>query len=191
MVRMGARTRRVGTLMDITAQAQVFLRNSAFRTRELKGDDALRVFFENSSLIGFLYVFESSKDLISNWEKYQATTINKYSAALRRTGNKASNVYSVFLTHDEANAETERRIANIEEDLTQTRKIARAKVRDRDDLRDALLPLLGISVRPVIEDSDFQERLRSKLRDISDEALGGFLGEASPAEIVQILAEEL
>ena len=46
------------------------------------------------------------------------------------------------------------RYAEIEEDLTGTRKIARSGIRDSSDLRAALLPLLPLQSAPKLEAVD-------------------------------------
>ena len=53
-------------------------------------------------LIGFAHVFESTAAL--PWEGDQAAVLKQYNVALRNAGDKAWNVYSIFLTDDALSA---------------------------------------------------------------------------------------
>jgi outer membrane protein TolC len=96
-------------------------------------------------------------------------------------------VYSVFLTEEQAQQRT---VERIEEDFALTRKIARAGVRTQDDLERTLLPLTAIRAQPLISETDFEDRLRARLKDVSPSVLAAFLGTAPPEEVARILAEK-
>ena len=78
-------------------------------------------------------------------------------------------------------------IERIEEDFSLTRKIARAFITTPDDVEKALLPLLSIRSKPLLGASNFETRLRTRLKDISPDAVTSFLSETTPAEIARIL----
>ena len=81
-----------------------------------------------------------------------------------------------------------REIERIEEDFSLTRKIARASITTPDDVENALLPLLPLRSKPVLgAPSNFETRLRTRLKDVPADAVTAFLSETSPAEIARIL----
>ena len=171
---------------DIATWVEVTLRDAGFDTwtSELQ---AVTV-FENPSIIGFLHVFESSMELLAEWKQRQGMVLRRHAARLRSAGEKSWNVYSVFLTSDEA-PELEAKVERLEEDFELTRKIARSSIATMADVESALLPLVGIRAHPLLDDTDIAQRLRSRLDEIPDLAVSAFLGEADPAAVAQILGE--
>jgi hypothetical protein len=174
--------------MDISTQAEIDLREADYETWTWSGGMVPVVCFENQATIGFLHVFLSADKLLADWEQAQKVVLSRYTAALRSAGAKAWNVYSVFLTH-EVSPTLVRRIERIEEDFTMARKIARVGIKTNEDLIGALLPLLPVRAQPSIGKTDYEERLRSRLQDVPDEALEAFLGRVSPIDVARILEE--
>jgi outer membrane protein TolC len=115
--------------------------------------------------------------------------LSRHSASLRAAGAKAWNVYSVFLAEEKALTKR-REVERIEENFTLTRKIARAGVRTQDDVERALLPLAAVKAQPILSDTDFEDRLRTRLKDVSADVLTAFLGSASAEEVARMLAEK-
>jgi hypothetical protein len=105
---------------------------------------------------------------------------------LRAAGAKAWNVYSVFLTAEQPSYR-QRAIERIEEDFALTRKIARAAIRTTDDLESALLPLTAVKAQPSLADANFEARLRTRLKDVPQDALTAFLRETKADEVARIL----
>jgi len=175
--------------MDIATQAEIVLRGAGYETWSGAGILPAVTCFENAALIGFIHVFSSSDDLLANWEDAQKAVLSRYSTALRAAGAKAWNVYSVFLAKDQAPT-LKRAIEKIEENFTLTRKIARGGVRTQDDVEHVLLPLTAIKAQPMFSDTDFQDRLCARLRDVSPDMLTAFLGAASPEQVATILGEK-
>jgi hypothetical protein len=176
--------------MDIEIQTEILLRESGYETWTWTGATPAVICFENAALIGFVHVFQSANDLLMRWQEVQNTVLSYHGAALRAAGAKAWNVYSVFLTEEQAPTQ-QRAVERIEEDFALTRKIARASVRTKDDLERTLLPLITLRAQPLISDTDFEDRLRARLKDVSPDALTAFLGAASPDEVARILADKL
>jgi len=145
--------------------------------------------FENAALIGFVHVFPSADELLARWEAAQQSVLARHSAALRAAGAKAWNVYSVFLAEEQAPSQ-QRAVERIEENFALTRKIARAGVRTQDDVERALLPLTAVKAQPILSDTDFQDRLRARLNDVSPDVLTAFLGATSAEEVAKILVEK-
>jgi hypothetical protein len=172
--------------MDITLQAEIILRRAGYETWPWTATSPAVICFENAMTIGFIHLFESAEALLNGWRARQQTILSRHAAALRLAGGKAWNVYSIFLTDEQAPTH-QRAIQRIEEDFALTRKIARTAIRTPEDIERALLPLTAVRAQPMLSKSDFEIRLRSRLKEVSPEAVTAFLGEASAAEVARIL----
>lgn len=174
--------------MDIFIQAQIVLRDAGYDTWSWTGSAPSVVCFENQTLIGFIQAFDSAASLLEKWESNQQAVLARHSAALRTAGTKAWNVYSIFLTAEQA-PQRQRAVERIEEDFTLTRKIARTSVRTPQDVERALLPLIGVRAQPLLGDANFEVRLRTRLKDIRADALTAFLGSIKADEVARILGD--
>lgn len=172
--------------MDIFTQAEILLRDAKYKTWTLTGSTGPVTCFENAALMGFVHVFDTADALLTAWQGNQQVALARYAASLRSAGAKAWNVYSVFLTSDQ-DARRGHEIERIEEDFSLTRKIARASITIPDDVEKALLPLLPIRSKPLLGASNFETRLRTRLKDIPPDAVTAFLNETTPAEVARIL----
>jgi alkanesulfonate monooxygenase SsuD/methylene tetrahydromethanopterin reductase-like flavin-dependent oxidoreductase (luciferase family) len=172
--------------MDILTQAEILLRDAQYETWTWTGSAGPVTCFENAALMGFVHVFDHADGLLTAWKENQQAALARHAASLRGAGTKAWNVYSVFLTPDQ-DAHRGRQIERIEEDFSLTRKIARASITTADDVEKALLPLLSIRSKPLLGASNFETRLRTRLKDIPPDAVTAFLNETTPAEIARIL----
>ena len=172
--------------MDTATQAEIILREAGYDTWLWTGASPAVTCFENAALIGFVHVFASAEELLASWETAQQAVLSRHTVALRAAGAKAWNVYSVFLTAEQASPQ-QRAIERIEEDFSLTRKIARTAVRTPDDLELALLPLTSVKAQPLLGDANFEARLRSRLKEVPPDALTAFLGETKADEVARIL----
>ncbi|AYC32990.1 hypothetical protein D3880_11690 [Pseudomonas cavernae] len=172
--------------MDIFTQAEILLRDAQYETWTWSGSTGPVTCFESAALMGFVHVFGTADTLLSTWRANQQVALTRHAASLRGAGAKAWNVYSVFLTPDQ-DARRGREIERIEEDFSLTRKIARASIATADDVEKALLPLLSLRSKPLLAASNFETRLRTRLKDIPPEAVTAFLKETTPAEVARIL----
>jgi hypothetical protein len=172
--------------MDIFTQAEILLRDAQYETWTWTGSTGPVTCFENVALMGFVHVFDTADTLLTAWKENQQFALARHAALLRGAGAKAWNVYSVFLTPDH-DVHREREIERIEEDFSLTRKIARASITTTDDVEKALLPLLSIRSKPLLGASNFETRLRTRLKDIPPDAVTAFLNETTPAEVARIL----
>lgn len=173
--------------MDIFTQAEILLRDAQYETWTWTGSAGPVTCFENAALIGFVHVFSTADTLLCTWRASQEMALARHAASLRAAGAKAWNVYSVFLTPDQ-DALRAREIERIEEDFSLTRKIARTSISTTDDVEKALLPLLYLRFKPLLGVSNFETRLRTRLKDISPEAVTAFVSnETTPAEVARIL----
>jgi hypothetical protein len=174
--------------MDIGMQAEVVLRQAGYETWPWLSGPTPAVCFENEAVVGFLHAFDTGEALLAGWRGAQDAALARYAPALRIAGDKAWNVYSVFLTSG-ASPELKREIEMIEEDFSMTRKIAHAGIQSAADLTRALLPLLPLISQPTIMDADYDARLRDRLKDVPFDAITAFLGPIEPAEVARILAD--
>jgi hypothetical protein len=174
--------------MDILNQAEIALRQAAYETWHWSGGRVPVTCFENLSLLGFLHVFPSAQSLLSGWEDAQRVALSRFAPALRQSGAKAWNVYSVFLTEATA-PELSKAIEQIEEDFTLTRKIARCGIQSSTELQQSLLSLLPILSQPKLDQADFDERLFSRLKDMPSNAVSAFIGTVTPRDIAEILKD--
>jgi len=170
--------------MDIATQAEIVLRGAGYETWSWTGVSPAVTCFENAALIGFIHVFPTADELLARWEAAQQVVLTRHSAALRMAGAKAWNVYSVFLA-EECSANQLRAVERIEENFALTRKIARAGVHTVIDVEKALQPLTAIRAQPALSNSDFQDRLRARLEEVSSDVLAAFLGTSSAEEVAE------
>jgi hypothetical protein len=172
--------------MDIQTQAEIVLRDAQYETWTWTGSTAPVTCFESAALMGFVYVFETASILLEGWKASQQSALARHAPSLRAAGSKAWNVYSVFLTSDPTPLHT-RAIERIEEDFSLTRKIARASVTTPDEVERALLPLISIRSKPLLGASNFESRLRSRLKDVPHDAVTAFLNDTPSIEVARIL----
>jgi hypothetical protein len=172
--------------MDIATQAEIVLRGAGYDTWSWTGVSPAVTCFENAALIGFLHVFESAETLLTTWEAKQQVVLARHAASLRVAGAKAWNVYSIFLTAESVPLR-HKTIERIEEDFNLTRKIARPAIRTPDDLERVLLPLIAVKAQPMLGAANFEARLRSRLKEITPEAVTAFLNETTADEVARIL----
>jgi hypothetical protein len=114
-------------LMDILTQAEIILREAKYETWRWSGGPVPAMCFEDQSLMGFLHTFQSADALLQSWEKAQQISMAYHARTLRSAGDKAWNVYSVFLA-ERGSDKLNRRLDQIEEDFSLARKIARASI---------------------------------------------------------------
>lgn len=172
--------------MDILTQTEICLRNARYDTRAFSTPYGSVTCFESNAILGFVHVFETAIELLQEWQMRQKNVLTRHAISLRGAGTKAWNVYSVFLTSERAPSLT-RPIERIEEDFTLTRKIARTSVISPDDVERSLLPLTAIGSQPLLGASNFEQRLRARLKDVPVEAVTAFLNEIPATEVARIL----
>jgi hypothetical protein len=178
-------------MIDLLSSVQVLLREAAFDTRLVSVERTSVLRFEDDSLMGFTFVFESAREILNRWRTLEMVLLTKYAASFRAAGDKAWNVYSVFLCASTASSPAEEReIHWIEEDLEYTRKLAACGVETRDDLSRVLLPILPLQYQPQLFTEDTTARLNRRIQDIAPQAAGVYLDEeVSPAEVARLLGD--
>ena len=146
--------------------------------------------FEDLSVMGFVFDFPDARAIIDGWRSTEAAMIARYAHAFRRAGEKAWNVYCVFLTEAEATKDERRLLRVIEEDLEQTRKLTGTSQTDEESVARALLPILPIMSRPQLGTFDAEERLARRLDALSPGVSDLLLDKSvTPIQVLQHLSE--
>lgn len=172
--------------MDIGTHSEIILREAGYDTWAWTGASPPVICFENATLAGFIHIFGSAEDLLTSWEAAQQRILARHAPALRAAGNKAWNVYSVFLTSEFSPA-LQWEIEKLEEDFTLTRKIARTAIQSVEDLAVVLMPLAPIKSQPLLENAAVADRLRTRAKEVPVQALEAFLANVEPEDVAEIL----
>lgn len=176
--------------MNLFPDVQLALRAAGYDARPAIVEGTAVLGFEDASLIGFVHEFPGVESLFAEWRDAEARVLRAFSDRLRAAGDKAWNVYTVLLTAGLATPEAEQRLLTIEEDLSMTRKLARAHV-TTDSLSAVLLPLLPLQPNLVSNVDDFESRVRVKLASVaSANVAAALLGSAEPDALARIALAE-
>ena len=179
--------------MDLKSQLQIILQEANYQTWLASVDELDAIGFEDEAVMGFACIFDTAEALLQRWRAVETILLTTHAPSLQRAGEKAWNVYSVFLSVEKANDIQTREVRWIEEDQERTRKIAACGVTAREDLAMALLPLLPLQYQPVLDDEDFDltRRLRKRIVDIAPAAaIAALDDEISPTEVVRLFGVE-
>lgn len=175
-------------MIEVFSALHLVLREAGFTTHLASLNGSSIVCFEDDVLTGFGYVFADPGSLLARWKSTEMSILRRYAPSLRAAGEKAWNVYCVFLCSLGGDPDQDRQVHWIEEDLEQTRKIAACGLASREDLVRALLPILPLQYQPVLGPEDVSERLHARIRTISPNASTIVLDDSvSPAEVVRLL----
>ena len=161
--------------------------NDGYRIGELQAPDGPVVIFENATVLGFVFFYSDSAALLSNWRKDSEQIVRAAQFRLRQAGAKAWNAYTVFLAVEQTSPNDAVMLRAIEEDLGGTRKIARTGVKNREELRRALLPLLAIQNAPSLESIDMGKEIRLRTSELPDDLVDGFIGDVPNSLMARLL----
>ena len=177
-------------MIDVLSTLQVLLREGGFSTRLTSIDRSPIVCFEDDTLLGFGCVFEDPVGLLERWKTMEMALLKRFAPSVRTAGEKAWNVYLLFLCGPPADPSQYRQVRWIEEDLDRTRKLAACGLASREDLLRAILPILPLQHQPILRAEDVTERLKTRIRTISPTAPHVVLDQSvSFEEVVRILGE--
>jgi hypothetical protein len=168
--------------VDIFTQAK-------FKTLRNKFDLQEVVLFEDDTILGFLFAYDTLKELIENWETDMNGIVTANQFGLRRAAQKAWNTYAIFLTREQANYAGISTLSGIEENLAGTRKIARAGIVDNTNLEAALLSLLPIQSAPILEAVDFVAEIRHRTPELDGRAFEAFASSVDASIVLQAFEE--
>ena len=178
-------------MIDVLSTLQVVLREAGFTTRLASIDRSSIVCFEDDAVMGFGCIFENPVSLLAQWRTMEMSLLRGYAPSMRAAGEKAWNVYCLFLCGAVAGPTQNREVRWIEDDMDRTRKVAACGLASREDLLRALLPILPLQYQPVLRAEDVTERLHTRVRTIAPRASRIVLDETVlPAEVVRLLGEQ-
>lgn len=168
--------------MSTTAQdARSILEGANYRTLFPK-PDAKSFYFEDSTVLGVLYVVESVAALIDDWEQLQDTFLRSNAHRLAVSPHKAWNCYTVLLTTQAPGKVESGQLFNIEENFRATRKIARGGLKSRSDIEVAIAPLLPLRRLLSLHSDDVKSTLMTRLGG-SGNPISGVLKDLDPKQI--------
>jgi hypothetical protein len=175
-------------MIDILSMMQILLQEASFTAHLTTIDRSSVVHFEDDTLMGFGCVFDDPEALLREWKNVEKSFLVRYAPGLRAAGDKAWNVYCVFLCGSTGDPVQDRQVRWIEEDLNRTRKIGACGIVNRDDVIRALLPILPLQYQAVLRTEDVTERLKRRILSIAPRAAEIALDEnVSVAEVVPLL----
>lgn len=162
-------------MIDLLTTSLALLRENLYATRLTQWGKDTVVMFEDESVLGFVFTFESPENLIGGWRAAETAFLRAEAVRFRAAGDKAWNVYCVLLSNGPGDAAQIRQIGWIEEDLERTRKIAACNVASRSELTQALLPLFRLQQRPLLQSETFETRLHRRVAKIAPHAAAAVL----------------
>jgi hypothetical protein len=177
-------------MIDILSSSAHLLSEAGFSVQPVSVGGRAALVFEDATVLGFLLVYDTPSKLIELWARDADIAVASYQFGLRRAGQKAWNTYLVLLASSAPDYARSIRLSAIEEDLTGTRKLARANIADIADLRAALLPLLPLQSAPMLEPVDIGSEIRQRATELTSRAVDAFLSMANDAIVMQILEEQ-
>jgi hypothetical protein len=176
-------------MTNILTSLQSLLLDAGFETRLAAMDRIPVLTFEDDVLMGFACVFEQASAMTMDWKATELQLLRRYAPSFRVAGDKAWNVYSVFLCSEPLPPAQKREVRWIEEDLEHTRKIAASGIQTREDLVQALLPVLPLQFQPVLQPEDMAQRLHKRVQAITPLAAEAVMGEVPPGDVARLLGE--
>lgn len=177
-------------MSDLLVLGSEVLRSFGYSVMTFEHEGRTAACFEDETTLGFVFTYTDADALLSMWAPDMAKATARQSLALRRSGQKAWNVYAIFLGGGSANEADAMRLSFIEEDLTATRKIARAGLKDSSDVREALLTLIPLQNAPLLEAVDMPEEIRLRASELPARVLDAFLSDSDESVVLQVLEEE-
>ena len=97
-------------MTEVLSTVQVVMQGANYRTWEVSGSRIATVGFEDEATMGFVSAFDSPRQMVDGWREVEATMLARYAPQFREAGDKAWNVYSVFVTEARASEEERREV---------------------------------------------------------------------------------
>jgi hypothetical protein len=178
-------------VIELLEECRRLLSEAAIATSVTETNRVTVLAFEGVTVLGFVIAYHDSAELLDRWYADSAALIADNQLSLRRAQAKAWNTYMVLLADTSASSpEQSIALRALEEDLIGTRKIARAGIKSREDLRSALLPLLPIQNAPRLEAVDMVTEIDLRTTELSERIRQAFLSGVPESVIAQVLEEE-
>ena len=177
-------------MINILQEAESILLEAKYNVVPFIEDRKEYLAFENNALFGFIQYYNNCEELLSSWREEKDKLLRKYTPQLRIAGPKAWNVYTILVTPDNATEIQFHAFQDIEEDLTETRKIARSNLETADDIRAALLSLLPFAYIPSLPPLNIRAEITMRAQELPVAALNAFLSDKELGEVAKLLEEE-
>jgi len=176
--------------MDILNEAETILHAARYITSRASDDDAV-MYFEDETLYGFIRVCDTVEEILDNWEKEQDSFLHQNASNLAPSP-KTWNAYSIFLTASAASTDAiKAELRRIEEDFRATRKIVGWNLQGAADVNHCLLPLLPIKNVVTLVGEDLQERLKTRLDNLTADQAAALFGDMSAQSFINLLLHPL
>jgi len=176
-------------MKDVLKEAKSILLEAKYNVSSFSQDGRDFLAFENSSLFGFVQAYNTIEELLDLWHDDKDKLLRKYTPQLRVAGPKAWNVYTVLVTSEKATDIQLHLLQDIEEDLSETRKIVRSNIETRDDVRASFLSLLPFAYIPSLPPLDIRAEITMRAQELPRAALNAFLSDNDLAEVAELLEE--
>jgi hypothetical protein len=176
--------------MNLIEECRDLLAEASIESRTMLMREPGHLVFESNTILGFVFVYSTATELFSCWERDAALAIESYQLPLRRAGRKAWNTYVILLAASEATHVEAVKLSSLEEDLRGTRKIARAGVKDAEQMRIALLQLLPIQNSPRLESVDMASEIRLRTTELPAHLVDAFLSGADENVVAQVFESQ-
>ena len=132
-------------------------------------DSTSPLYFEDSVVVGAIYLLDSTVNLESSWERLQESFFSRYAPDLRNAGQKSLNVILVFLVTEEKETALSE---SLDYNFVASRKIVRTGIK-LGTLLSALTPLAPLLSKSTLTLEDPLQILKDRLefKDIEMEAV--------------------
>jgi hypothetical protein len=178
-------------MSEMIPTVQIVLEEAGYAVWLSPIDQETAVCFEDEAVMGFVCVLAEPQRLLSRWRSIESALLARHASRFRTAEDKAWNVYSIFLCPKQGTEEETTEIRRIDEDLERTRKIGACGLAGKADIVSALLPILPIQYRPILEGEDLTERLKRRIASIAPAAVDVALNDAiPPTEVVPLLGSQ-
>ncbi len=177
-------------MIELLSVSHSVLRDQGFATRVISVGQLSGLAFEDDTVLGFVYAFDGPVEMLEHWQDVEKSFLQSNATRFRAANEKAWNIYSVFLTSENADVENKRRIRWIEEDLRFTRKLTGCGLTTRHELLNVLLPLVSLQQKPFLQGDAFRTRLQRRLQTVAGRAADALLNNAvTPQEAARLLRD--
>jgi hypothetical protein len=146
--------------------------------------------FESATVLGFVLTYDDAAQLISKWQEDSSKITGERRFQLRSAGTKAWNTYLILLAEAPATDIQSVAMTEIEEDLSGTRKIARAGIRGHEDTRNALLSLLPLRAAPVLQPIIMPDEIKQRTTELPGTVVDAFLALDDDEQLIRLLEEQ-
>lgn len=174
-------------MIDILHVARETLTQAGYSVDRVGSDARPALAFEGDAYLGFVFSYPNIPTLQALRVSDANQLIARFTPELRAAGEKAWNVYVVWLAGGDATDIQEAELALLEENLAGTRKVAVGGIQMASDVDAALANLLPLKTPPALNAVDVPAEIRSRTTELDPRAVQSFLSSASASQVAQAL----